>query len=339
MSLLPVRFSFARSWPLVLLLLALLSFVGSWLANNYGQFSDNSLLSPNAAHLQNLVNQAAATAGREAGRVAVECQPPAAPDFSRLLTECSYPTFVAVNGQIAGWSASGPEPTSAELADPRAERLTETTLGEFLVVRRALGPVVVLVYVPLARHYGISNRYLREGATPALLQGMEVQVRAAPVQPNAANGLVAALVDTQGQYLFSVVQLPGNALAGRLLPLALLVLGIAFYTVGWLGLVRRWWQQGQVALALVVLAGTPLVLRLVLLYLGLPYAWLELPLFDPRVYAVSGWAPSLGDLLLNGLLAVLLAGSLVLMSHHYELPARAGRAPGGRWGCLPWQGL
>ncbi len=316
----------------MLLLLALLSFVGSWLANNYGQFSDNSLLSPNAAHLQNLVNQAAATAGREAGRVALECQPPAAPDFSRLLTECSYPTFVAVNGQIAGWSASGPEPTSAELADPRAERLTETTLGEFLVVRRALGPVVVLVYVPLARHYGISNRYLREGAAPALLQGMEVQVRAAPVQPNAANGLVAALVDTQGQYLFSVVQLPGNALAGRLLPLALLVLGIAFYTVGWLGLVRRWWQQGQVALALVVLAGTPLVLRLVLLYLGLPYAWLELPLFDPRVYAVSGWAPSLGDLLLNGLLAVLLAGSLVLMSHHYELPARAGRAPAGRWG-------
>ena len=140
------------------------------------------------------------------------------------------------------------------------------------------------------------NRYLREGAEPALLQGMEVQVRRTPVRASETHGLVAALVDTQGHYLFSVVQLPGDALTGRILPLLLLLLGIAFYTAGWLGVARHWWQGGYVSGALVILAITPVVLRLALLYLGLPYAWLEIPLFDPRIYAVSGWAPSLGRL-------------------------------------------
>jgi two-component system nitrogen regulation sensor histidine kinase NtrY len=333
------RFSVARQWPVALLLLALLSFGASWLANTYWQLPGTNPLYPSAARLQKLVNQAATTAGREASQVALESQPPAAPDFRQLLVQCSYPTFVAIDSQLVAWSASGPAPTATELADTISERLSQTTLGEFLVVRRARGRVVVLAYVPLARHYGISNRYLRDGAEAALLQGMEVQVRATPVQPGETHGLVAALVDTQGRYLFSVVQLPGNALTGRISPLLLLVLGIGFYTVGWLGIAYRWWRSGRVALAIAVLALTPLALRLSLLYLGLPYAWLEIPLFDPRVYAVSGWAPSLGDLLLNGLLAALLAGLSVVVSRHYKLPTRAQRAPAGRWGVLALLGL
>ncbi len=321
-----------RHWPLALLFLAMLSFGASWVANTYWQLPGTNPLYPSAARLQKLVNQAATTAGREATRVAAECQPPAEVDFRLLLAQCTYPTFVAVDGQLLGWSASGPAPTAAELADSIPERLAQTTLGEFLVVRRALGPVVVLTYVPLARHYGISNRYLREGAEPALLQGMEVQVRARPVQPHETHGLVAALVDTRGRYLFSVVQMPGDALTGRITPLVLLLLGIGCYTVGWLGVARRWWQRGQVLAALALLALTPSVLRLGLLYFGLPYAWLEIPLFDPRVYAVSGWAPSLGDLLLNGLLAALLAGLALLASRHYQVPTLAQRAPAGRWG-------
>ncbi|GAA4508805.1 HAMP domain-containing sensor histidine kinase [Hymenobacter ginsengisoli] len=324
---------------MALLLLALLSFGASWLANTYWQLPGTNPLYPSAARLQKLVNQAARRAGRETQQVALESQPPAAPNFRRLLAQCSYPTFVAIDSQLVAWSASGPAPTAAELADTVSERLSQTTLGEFLTVRRKVGRVVILTYVPLARRYGISNRYLREGAEPALLQGMEVQVRATPVQPRETHGLVAALVDTQGRYLFSVVQLPGDALTGRILPLVLLVLGIGFYTVGWLGLAYRWWQSGRVALAIAVLAGTPLVLRLVLLYLGLPYVWLEIPLFDPRIYAVSGWAPSLGDLLLNGLLAALLAALSVVVSRHYKLPARAQRAEAGTWGVPALLGL
>ncbi|MGI4739417.1 MAG: ATP-binding protein [Janthinobacterium lividum] len=335
----PTQLLPARSWPLALLLLALVSFGACWLTYTYGQLSEASPIYPNAARLQSLVSQATATASREGEQVALECQPPSRPQFSRLLTQCVYPTFVAINGRVTGWSASGPEPTPTELADPTPERLSQTALGEFLVVRRARGPVVVLIYIPLARHYGISNRYLRDGAEPALLQGLEVQVQAARILPGETTGLVAALVDTQGHYLFSVVQLPGSIVAGRLLPLLLLLLGIAFYTAGWLSLAYRWWQEGRVGRAMLALAGAPLVLRVALLYLSLPYAWLELPLFDPRVYAVSGWAPSLGDLLLNGVLALLLAGASVVINRHYRLPTRAQQAPIGHWGIPAALGL
>ena len=330
--LLPARPFFARAWPVLLLLLALVSFGACWLAYTYGQPSGDHPAYPNAVRLQSLVTQAATTAGREASRVAQASQPPKSLRFSYLLAQCSYPTFVARYGQVVGWSASGPQPTAAELANPTPERLAQTALGEFLVVRRALGAVVVLTYVPLARHYGISNRYLREGAEPALLQGLQVQVQAAGPRPGEARGPRATVVDTQGRYLFSVVPLPGSVVAGRLLPLLLLLLGIAGYTAGWLTLAARWWQQGRVGRALLALAGTPLALRAALLYLSLPYAWLELPLFDPRVYAVSGLAPSLGDLLLNGVLALLLAGAAVVANQHYRLPLRAQQAPAGRWG-------
>ncbi len=138
-------------------------------------------------------------------------------------------------------------------------RLAQSALGEFLVVRRALGPVVVLVYVPLARHYGINNRYLREGAEPALLQGLEVQVQARQPLPGTTAGPVAALLDTQGHYLFSVVQLPGNALANNALALLLLLAGVLGYAVAWVGIARSWWQQGWGGAAVTALVG-PLVL-------------------------------------------------------------------------------
>ncbi|MEJ7660971.1 MAG: hypothetical protein WKG07_15820 [Hymenobacter sp.] len=134
-----------------------------------------------------------------------------------------------------GWSAAGPAPTAAELADPTPERLAETVLGEFLVVRRALGPVVVLAYVPLARHYGISNRYLREGPSRRSCRGCSAGARHARAarrnqeSGGRAGGYPGAL------FVLGAVQLPGSLVAGRL-PLLLLLLSIGCYTAAWLGI-------------------------------------------------------------------------------------------------------
>ena len=326
-----------RWWPVALLLLALLSFGASWVADRYRELPGGpELLHPDAASLQQLISQATATAAREAAQVARDYQPPAALSFARLRAQCSYPTFVNVDSTLVAWSASGPEPTARDWANLRPERLASTTLGEFLVVRQALGRVRVLVYVPLARHYGINNRYLRAGAEPALLQGMDVQVQAARPAPGQANGRVVALVDETGRYLFTVVQEPGGAVAERTLPLLLLLLGIVAWLGAWAGLAWGLWQRGQAALAVALALGALLLLRGALLYLGLPFAWLELPLFDPRVYAVSATAPSLGDLLLNSILSLLGAGGVVVLSRHYDWPGRARRAKPFRWGPVAW---
>ena len=310
----------------------MLSFGASWVADRYRELPGPDGLHPNAASLQQLVRQATATASREATAVALDYQPPAAPGFARLRTQCSFPTFVAVDTALVAWSAAGPEPTAADWADPRPERLVRTTLGEFLVVRRGQGRVRVLAYVPLARHYGISNRYLREGAEPALLQGLDVKIEEEQPAPGEKSSQVAAMLDSQGHYLFAVVQQPGSAAAGRTLPVALLLLGVVAWAAGAVALGWRRWRQGRVLMAVGLGLGLLVLLRLALLYLGLPYVWLELPLFDPRVYAVSAIAPSLGDLLLNGLLSLLAAGSLWGLSRHYELATRARRAHPWHWG-------
>ncbi|MVN78502.1 HAMP domain-containing protein [Hymenobacter sp. HMF4947] len=328
----PIRQRLVVYWPWALLLLAFLSFGAAQLATSYTQLPSDGLMRPDAARLQGLVNQATATASREATYIALRSQPPATPNFGQLLARSSFPTFVAVNGHLLGWSASGPEPTPSDLADPAAERLVQNALGEFLVVRRTVGTVAVLVYIPLARHYGINNRYLRDDAEPALLQGLEVRVQAHQVAAGTAAGSVAALVDSKGSYLFSVVQLPGNILGNNELPLLFLLLGVLSYVAAWLGIAHRWWRQGQGGAAVGALVVPIALLRLVLLYLSLPSTWVELPLFDPRVYAVSGWAPSLGDLLLNGLLALLAGIGAMLLSRHYRLPKRAAQAAPGRWG-------
>ena len=326
---LPLRQRLAASWPWVLLLLALLAFGVAQVANRYTQLPGDGSLRPDVARLQGVLNQAIATADREAENVAFATQSPSGLDFTRLLPQCSYPTFVAVGGQLVTWSAAGPEPTADDLANPVLERLADTALGQFLVVRRQLGAVLVLVYIPLTRHYGISNRYLRADAEPALLQGLEVQ---ASTLPGQGAGSHAALVDAHGHYLFSVARLPGNALSNNAWPLAWLVLGALGYVSAWLGLAWRWWRRGRGLLAVAALVGPLLLLRVLLLYWDLPFAWVELPLFDPRVYAVSGWAPSLGDLLLNGLLALLLALGARLLSDYWQLPRRAALGEPGRWG-------
>jgi two-component system nitrogen regulation sensor histidine kinase NtrY len=319
----------AAYWPWSLLVLGLLSLGGAQLAATYAQMPGDSMLHPDAARLQNLLNQAVATASSEALQLAHKSQPPAAPSFSQLVGQSTFPTFVAVDSTLVGWSASGPKPTVTDFADTTAERLAQNALGEFLVVRRAVEQVVVLTYIPLARHYGINNRYLRDDAEPALFQGLEIRVLA---RVGAAASPTAALVDTRGHYLLSVVQLPGNASAANMLPLSLLVFGALCYVVAWLAVAQRRWQQGRGGAAVIALVGPPLFLRLVLLYLVLPYSWVELSLFDPRVYAVSGWAPSLGDLLLNGALALLLAIGAVMVSRYYRLPERAAAARSGWWG-------
>jgi len=320
-----------------MLLLALLSFGASWVADRYRELpGTTSGVHPDVAGLQRLVSQAAATAGREAALVALDYLPPADPGFARLRAEVSYPTFVNVDSMLVAWSAAGPEPTAADWADLRTERLAVTEQGKFLVVRRTLGRVRVLVFVPLARHYGISNRYLRDGAEPALLQGLDVEVQAARPAPGQATGRVAKIFDRRGQYLFSLVQEPGSSAAERTLPLVLGLLGLLAWLAGWLGLAWQQWRQGRALVGVGLGLGALVAIRLALLYLGMPYAWVELPLFDPRVYAVSNWAPSLGDLLLNGVLGLLLALGALLLSRHYDLPGRARRAGAWHWGPVAW---
>jgi two-component system nitrogen regulation sensor histidine kinase NtrY len=312
---------------LLLIVSGLLCFEIGVLSSYFGP-ADGAAAPPAAAQVQRLVQQATATARREADEALVASQPPQELSFGRLLGHSTYPLFLFERGQLRQWSAAGPLPTATEVVDARPERLAHTSLGDFVVVRRTTATRVVLVYVPLTQQYGISNRYLRAGSGQALLQEVGGQVQALWQKSAKA----AVIEEADGQALFAVEWLPGSATTSHSLPVLLLALGALLYMLGWLTLARRWWQAGRTLLSVLALLLPLVVLRLALLQLGLPYALLELPLFDPRVYAVAGWAPSLGDLLLNALLALVLAGGVWLLSKRYRWATRAQAGSRRAWG-------
>ncbi|GAB3872499.1 HAMP domain-containing sensor histidine kinase [Hymenobacter segetis] len=293
-------------------------FVGGYLASRYAQ-TPGVVQRTDVARLQQLVRNAEATARREADTVAAEL-PRGNYSFQKLIAQTTYPTCVLENGALRYWSDATLRP-EAEAATTAAERLVETRGGHFLQLRRLAGRYLILIYLPLERHYSISNRYLREGGEQALFRGLELKV----VADSAAHG-PARFEAPDGHYLFSIRSLQPNPLTGQYVPLGLLALGSLLYALGWLLLAWRCWRAGRAITAVAALVLPLVVLRALLLYLGLPYSFIELPLFDPRVYAAAWWAPSLGDLLLDSLLALLAAVGGGALWRYFQVPLRV-RAP------------
>ncbi|QNP50930.1 hypothetical protein H9L05_12275 [Hymenobacter qilianensis] len=158
-----------RSSPLVLLLAATLCFVAAYLSNRYGQVPE-VLLRAETTRLQNLVIEAQRTAEREADEVAERLQGQAL-NFNSLIGLTTYPCFVFEGEKLLYWSDHTIRPEVANAGQDFREKLVDMRFGQYLVLRRSVGRHVILTYVPLEKRYGISNRYLREGAEQALFRG------------------------------------------------------------------------------------------------------------------------------------------------------------------------
>ncbi|MBG8555390.1 methyl-accepting chemotaxis protein [Hymenobacter guriensis] len=310
--------SSSRFSPWFLLLLAALCFVGAYLSNHY-RLATSVLMRTEARQIQALVRQAERTAGEEADELAADIQRGEV-SFERLLQGATYPTFVFRDLRLLYWSDHTMRPEMENAAQPFREKLVDMKFGRFLALRRQAGPYVILTYVPLEKNYGISNRYLREGATQALFRGLNLRV-----VPNDVSGRLPRLYSAKGAYLFSLESVQANPTTGKYVPAALLLLGIILYLAGWLLLARRLFAarrplRGAAAVLLPLVA-----LRAVLLYWGLPFSFIELPLFDPRVYAASAISPSLGDLILNALVMVVVAVYGLRLFRRYGVLRRIGQ--------------
>lgn len=140
----------------------MLCFAGGYLASRYAQ-APTVVQRTDVARLQQLVREAETLATREADTVAAQLLR-GSYSFGQLLVQTTYPTCVLENGTLRYWSDATLRP-EAEAASTVAERLVATSVGQFLVLRHRAGRFVILTYIPLERHYGISNRYLRAGGS------------------------------------------------------------------------------------------------------------------------------------------------------------------------------
>ncbi len=246
------------------------------------------------------LRQAAQDAERALARVQRFDAAPFSAPLAAEITAC----YVLRHDSLVYWSEHALLSEIDAGAETVPVRAIDTRRGKLLVVTRAVpGGLRAVAVVPLDTRYGISNRYL----APAPNRAIFGQLRPRLVIDERA--VLPQVRAPDGAYLFSLA--PDTVGAAGLtdpdtwLPLALLLTGVGFYTVAWARLARpvrrRWGSGAATAVALLPL----IALRAGLLALNLPFALVEIPLFDPQYYAVAWWAPSLGDQLLNvGLLAV-----------------------------------
>jgi two-component system nitrogen regulation sensor histidine kinase NtrY len=232
-----------------------------------------------------------------------------------------FALYVFQEGQLRWWNThhvlpNQPEPDQAE------GRLVRLSNG-FYTARSAKGPgYLALGLIPVRYEYSVQNRYLR----PAFSDALNIPEEALLLNPDLPGNSIR---NAEGQVAFSLHFPPSapSTWSATLIP-ELLALMAPLVTL--LLLARNMARRGHALVSAMVLGGIFVLLRTILLKTGWPGSLFETPLFDPHYYASPEVAPSLGHLMLDGLLALLF--SLFLMLHaapdQFPLPA-AIRVPLG----------
>lgn len=223
-------------------------------------------------------------------------------DTLQLSSGYQYPFFLYKGIDLVNWSDNNFVFPGSVLTGDFSNRLFKTSDGDFLVkkwqARKSLALVAVL---PLHRKYNIQNNYLNAQWNARIFPEGIVSIR----DVNSPAG-VPVCIDNVCLFKISFSQ---NELSahryGRLVSVLLISIAVALFVVylfKLLAVTRRFSPDiGFIILALILF-----VLRMLMIQLNFPGAFIDASLFDSRNFASSDINPSLGDLLLNELAVFIL---------------------------------
>lgn len=233
--------------------------------------------------------------------------------FLNFETATEYPYYIFRNGQLVYWSDHRFVPNYQDIAGNQETRLLSTDNSIYIVNAIKFGDkggnVEVFSLINLYRKFHNENDYLHNGYNHHIFT----------TEPNnvlnqASKETFLNITDDKGRFLFSVVppqvekltasNIPSNTLF--LLAISILLLGI--YIVFWIGSLIRAHQFGR---AFALLAAYLIFIRLMMLSNSIPFIVYESNLFNPKFLTINGLAPSLGDMLLNAIVVLILVGYLV----------------------------
>ncbi|MBD1397813.1 HAMP domain-containing histidine kinase [Pontibacter sp. JH31] len=246
-------------------------------------------------------------------------------DFSSLLSQTNYPTFIYRQGKLVFWSDHTVIP---DLDIPPTVTTTTTirnNYGTFIVLPHQVQDFHIYTYIPLQVDYGIDNNYLSSGLQKNIFGN--ASVRLVLERP----GKLRQVLTPDGQFLFAV-DYGGNRLNSGFddLQLILLALGTVFFVLFSIQLSSLFGRKGKYGRGVVLLLALLSAFRLALLLLNLPFEIAETELFDPRLYAASFWSPSVGDLGLNVLLLLAVAWAVFNLFHKKGVLTKLRSLPPGQ---------
>ena len=230
------------------------------------------------------------------------------PTFADLSRVTNYPYFVFRNKQLVYWSDHRFIPDFARLAPVTSPRLVDFGKERYIVSHKRVTDnaeeLDVYSLINIYRYYHSSNSYLQSGYNPGLFSLDPLSVS------DQRSNTFQAIYDNTSNFLFSVVPPKVDAYRNHSTPVntvILATLGIIFLGLYIVQLMSRLKRKRKYEVAFSWLAAYLLLLRAVMLYFGVPFLFVETDLFNPKFYASSVLEPSLGDLLLNALVIVILA--------------------------------
>lgn len=264
-------------------------------------------------------------------------------NFDRLKIPTAYPYYIfrhslqsedtnrAEVPRLVFWSDYHFVPDYQSMRLVTTAKLIKFEQGTYIVTRQQViighDAFDIFSLINVLYRFGNNNRYLRAGYNPDLFS-------LDPRQLSTRKRVAAqSIYDDNALFLFSITPPRIDAYRSHLTPvntlilatLAAVFLGVYVrHKIYWLHR-RRWYEAGFGWLCAYLL-----LLRGLIFFLGVPFLLNETDLFNPKFYAASALAPSLGDQLLNCVVILIL--SLFVVNNYYR--SATYHYLGGR---LAWQ--
>ncbi len=232
-----------------------------------------------------------------------------------LKAEHRHPYCIFREGNLVYWSDYGLVPLYNQLSSSQPVRLVSLKTGRFLVCRHAFktnaDDIEIFSMIPLQRRFKVENDYLEGGVNHRIIPYANVQL-STEMSRNGAN-----IYSPDATYLFSLELPEETPEYQRKTFFTIFSLALLSAIVAGAWLIRYIRQLSfrqspyRYEWGFALLVAYLFLVRLLMLRYSIPNALIEVEFFNPKYYASSRLNPSLGDLLLNELSALLIVRYLV----------------------------
>ena len=223
---------------------------------------------------------------------------------------------------VLAWTTNDFLPDARALQDNFTIKLLHVTQGDFLVKKWPIrGPVFLLFVLPLQKDYNIVNNYLSPEWNASIFKApLRIVDPAVDGEP---------VLTEEGQCIFKIRKLDGQAGESSFDTLGLLsiTLSIAGFLLFAYSVISLWHKQKKYEIAFLGMAVFLITLRIAMVKFNFPNTFSDFLLFDPHRFASSSFNASMGDLLLNSLIVLVLCLYLFLTYPHWKLVRKLIVAP------------
>lgn len=229
--------------------------------------------------------------------------------FNRFEANESFPYFIFVDGELSFWSTSRFVPKYGLVDGSYLYRFVSIKSGQYLIRRKIFNSstnqlVEIFGFLPLTANIPIDDAFESRGINKRIFGKTNfvlLDVRKPAEKHN--------IVSKEGIFLFSIEGpdlMKVNYPQYQTFIFALYFLVIVFFVIAIFRYAKRFESGVKPMFSIGTMIGGLLSLRLLLIHYEYPRSIIDIQLFDPAFYASSWWQASLGDLLINEVLLLII---------------------------------